>query len=257
MVDMAAACALHCARAGQYNEQVFKALDFVLSEAAKAGMRVIVALTDYWKPTDSVQQARAAPPGAASPRGSYWGLGGGFCGGLENPSSSLAVSGRTRARAHAGHVPHVMGRGRSRHGNDDRCARAVRRLVRGRRQQGRLLHQRRLPPAVHDPCAALCQPARPPIPPHPGRQPAGAALAGAPALARGRADTAPRAARVNSVTGKRYRDDPTIFAYDLLCARARGPACAPRPAHSRPVLCMSPCKSTHDIADWRAVAPQE
>ncbi len=79
-VGMAAACALHCARAGQYNEQVFKALDFVLSEAAKAGMRVIVALTDYWKPTDSVQQARAAPPCAAFPRGP-WGLGGGFCGG--------------------------------------------------------------------------------------------------------------------------------------------------------------------------------
>jgi hypothetical protein len=67
MPDVAAAPPRH--RAGQYNEQVFKALDYVLSEAARAGMRVIVALTDYWKPTDSVQQARAAPLGAAFPPG--------------------------------------------------------------------------------------------------------------------------------------------------------------------------------------------
>ena len=39
-----------------YNEQVFKAVDFVLDQAGQHGMRVIVALTDYWKVTDGVQQ---------------------------------------------------------------------------------------------------------------------------------------------------------------------------------------------------------
>ena len=43
-------------RAGQYNEQVFKAIDFVLNEMGKQGIKVIVALVDYWKKTDGVQQ---------------------------------------------------------------------------------------------------------------------------------------------------------------------------------------------------------
>ena len=47
-----------CIRAGMYNEQVFKAMDFVLDQASQHGMRAIVALTDYWKVTDGVQQVR-------------------------------------------------------------------------------------------------------------------------------------------------------------------------------------------------------
>ena len=42
--------------AGQYNEQVFKAIDFILNEMGKQGIKVIVALVDYWKKTDGVQQ---------------------------------------------------------------------------------------------------------------------------------------------------------------------------------------------------------
>lgn len=43
-----------------YNEHVFQALDYVLDQASQHGMRVIIALTDYWKITDGVQQARLA-----------------------------------------------------------------------------------------------------------------------------------------------------------------------------------------------------
>ena len=45
------------ARAGQYNEQVFKSIDFILNEMGKQGIKVIVALIDYWKKTDGVEQA--------------------------------------------------------------------------------------------------------------------------------------------------------------------------------------------------------
>lgn len=48
--------------AGVYNEQVFKAMDFVLDQASQHGMRVIVALTDYWKVTDGVQQVTPTRP---------------------------------------------------------------------------------------------------------------------------------------------------------------------------------------------------
>lgn len=48
-------------RSGVYNEHVFQALDYVLDQASQHGMRVIIALTDYWKITDGVQQARLAP----------------------------------------------------------------------------------------------------------------------------------------------------------------------------------------------------
>ena len=47
-------------RSGVYNEHVFQALDYVLDQASQHGMRVIIALTDYWKITDGVQQARLA-----------------------------------------------------------------------------------------------------------------------------------------------------------------------------------------------------
>jgi len=45
--------------AGQYNEPVFKSIDFILNEMSKQGIKVIVALIDYWKKTDGVEQARS------------------------------------------------------------------------------------------------------------------------------------------------------------------------------------------------------
>lgn len=37
-------------------------MDFVLDQATQHGMRVIVALTDYWKVTDGVQQVKPTRP---------------------------------------------------------------------------------------------------------------------------------------------------------------------------------------------------
>ena len=54
--------ALRACAAGVYNEQVFKAMDFVLDQASRHGMRAIVALTDYWKVTDGVQQVMPHGP---------------------------------------------------------------------------------------------------------------------------------------------------------------------------------------------------
>lgn len=34
---------------GQYNEDVFEALDFVVAEAGAAGIRVVLSLTDQWR----------------------------------------------------------------------------------------------------------------------------------------------------------------------------------------------------------------
>jgi len=42
--------------AGQYNENVFKAIDFILDQMAQNGIRVIIAIIDYWKKTDGVEQ---------------------------------------------------------------------------------------------------------------------------------------------------------------------------------------------------------
>ena len=40
---------------------MFKAIDFILNEMGKQGIRVIVALIDYWKTTDGVQQVGTLP----------------------------------------------------------------------------------------------------------------------------------------------------------------------------------------------------
>jgi hypothetical protein len=45
-----------------YNETVFKTIDYILDQMRQSGIRVIVALTDYWKTTDGVQQVRNASP---------------------------------------------------------------------------------------------------------------------------------------------------------------------------------------------------
>lgn len=44
-----------------YNEPVFKSIDYILNEMAKQGIKVIVALIDYWKATDGVQQVGTLP----------------------------------------------------------------------------------------------------------------------------------------------------------------------------------------------------
>lgn len=43
---------MHLGLQGQYNEQAFKALDFIISEASKRGLRLVLALADNWL-TDS------------------------------------------------------------------------------------------------------------------------------------------------------------------------------------------------------------
>ena len=53
-------CRVAC-NAGQYDEAVFKAIDYILDQMSQQGIRVIVAFIDYWKKTDGVQQVR--PPG--------------------------------------------------------------------------------------------------------------------------------------------------------------------------------------------------
>ena len=45
--------------AGQYDETVFKAIDYILDQMSQQGIRVIVAFIDYWKKTDGVQQVRS------------------------------------------------------------------------------------------------------------------------------------------------------------------------------------------------------
>ena len=42
--------------AGKYNEQAFQALDYILDEASKVGVRVLLTLSDNWAPTDSKEQ---------------------------------------------------------------------------------------------------------------------------------------------------------------------------------------------------------
>lgn len=39
-----------------YNEQYFQALDYILDEAAKVGVRLILTLADNWSPVDSKSQ---------------------------------------------------------------------------------------------------------------------------------------------------------------------------------------------------------
>ncbi|KAK9861038.1 hypothetical protein WJX84_009430 [Apatococcus fuscideae] len=40
---------------GQYNESVFKSFDYVLDAAARHNVKLIIALSDNWKPTDGIQ----------------------------------------------------------------------------------------------------------------------------------------------------------------------------------------------------------
>lgn len=41
---------------GKYNERAFKALDYILDEASKVGVRLILTMTDNWSPADSKTQ---------------------------------------------------------------------------------------------------------------------------------------------------------------------------------------------------------
>ena len=41
---------------GQFNEKVFLGLDFVLAEAGRRGLKLILALTNYWTPFGGMAQ---------------------------------------------------------------------------------------------------------------------------------------------------------------------------------------------------------
>lgn len=41
---------------GKYSERAFQALDYILDEAAKVGVRLILTMTDNWSPVDSKAQ---------------------------------------------------------------------------------------------------------------------------------------------------------------------------------------------------------
>jgi len=42
--------------AGRYNGRAFQALDYILDEASKVGVRLILTMTDNWSPADSKVQ---------------------------------------------------------------------------------------------------------------------------------------------------------------------------------------------------------
>ena len=42
--------------AGQFEERVFIGLDFVLAEAGRRGLKVLLALTNYWTPFGGMTQ---------------------------------------------------------------------------------------------------------------------------------------------------------------------------------------------------------
>lgn len=41
---------------GQFDERVFSGLDFVLAEAGRRGLKLILALTNYWTPFGGMTQ---------------------------------------------------------------------------------------------------------------------------------------------------------------------------------------------------------
>jgi hypothetical protein len=46
---------LCCASAaGVYNEQVFRGVDYAIAQAARFGIKIIVALTTYWEDNDGL-----------------------------------------------------------------------------------------------------------------------------------------------------------------------------------------------------------
>lgn len=47
--------------AGKYNERAFKALDYILDEASKVGVRLILTMADNWSPADSKTQVTNPP----------------------------------------------------------------------------------------------------------------------------------------------------------------------------------------------------
>jgi hypothetical protein len=46
-------------RPGTYNEDTFRGLDYVIAEAGKAGIKVILSLADNWKYHGGVDEVRA------------------------------------------------------------------------------------------------------------------------------------------------------------------------------------------------------
>ena len=41
---------------GKYSERAFQALDYILDEASKVGVRLILTMADNWSPADSKEQ---------------------------------------------------------------------------------------------------------------------------------------------------------------------------------------------------------
>ena len=46
----------HLAYTGQFDEKVFAGLDFVVAEAGKRNLKLILALTNYWSPFGGMAQ---------------------------------------------------------------------------------------------------------------------------------------------------------------------------------------------------------
>ena len=44
-----------------YNEQVFRGVDYAIAQAARFGIRIIIALTTYWEDSDGLGNVSAAP----------------------------------------------------------------------------------------------------------------------------------------------------------------------------------------------------
>lgn len=47
--------------AGVYNEQVFKGVDYAIAQAARFGIKIIVALTTYWEDNDGLGNVSVTP----------------------------------------------------------------------------------------------------------------------------------------------------------------------------------------------------
>ena len=53
------ACSDFSHAAGKYSERAFQAIDYILDEASKVGVRLILTMADNWSPADSKQQVPA------------------------------------------------------------------------------------------------------------------------------------------------------------------------------------------------------
>jgi hypothetical protein len=52
--------------AGVYNERVFRGLDYTIAQATRHGVKVIIALNNYWENSDSIGNVGASPNNGGS-----------------------------------------------------------------------------------------------------------------------------------------------------------------------------------------------